>query len=362
MHLDCWVRYSERRERRRSVRRMPIKKVQQSVPTGAVAPPPVRPPPVWVPPRPAPPLDPAEELVEYPSDDDVPMATSIKHALWMVACYRTLDHWCAGRTDVYLAIDLLVYYERGNNRVSVAPDVFVSFGVPMLDLMSYKVWAAGKPPDAVWEFGPPSSVKGDAGEKKETYRRMGVREYWLVDPYGEHHDPRLQGFELVDGEYVNLPWEKRLDGTVAVWSPVLQLEQHLTEGWEPWAPEIGPVDANSQLGQILTEGRLRFWDRQTGKYLELPEEEAERLWREAEQRAERAARAREEAEARAASAARAREEAEAQIARDVRAREEAEARAARDARARAAEMRKTKALEARIAELQAEARGPRDPD
>ena len=43
------------------------------------------------------------------------MATSLKHARRMMTCYRTLDHWCAGRTDVYIAIDLLVYYERGNN-------------------------------------------------------------------------------------------------------------------------------------------------------------------------------------------------------------------------------------------------------
>ena len=315
--------YSERRGRRRSGRRMPVKRVQQSVAAGAVAP--VLPPLPWIPPPSAPPSDLAEDPVEYPSDDDVPMATSIEHAEWMIACYRMLKHWFLGWTDVYLAIDMLVYYERGNNSVSVAPDVFVSFGVPMLDLMSYKVWAAGKPPDAVWEFGPPSSVKGDAGEKKEKYRRMGVREYWLVDPLGEYHDPRVQGFELVDGEYVALPWEKRLDGRVAVWSPVLQLEQHLTEGWLPVVPEIGPAGANSQLGRDLTEGRLRFWDRQTGKYLELPEEEDRRLRQEAE------------------------------LPR------EAEARAANAAQALEAERRKTRALEARLAELQAGTRGPRNP-
>ena len=228
---------------------MPVKRVQQNVSTGAVAPPPVSPPQAWVPPRPAPSQVLAEDPVEYPSEDGLPMALNPRHAEWMIGCYRTLEHSFLGRSDVYLAINLLVYYERGNNTVSVAPDVFVSFGVPMLDLSSYKVWATGKPPDAVWEFGPPSSVKGDAAEKKEKYRRMGVREYWLVDPSGEYHDPRVQGFELVDGKYVELPWEERPDGTVAVWSPVLQLEQH------------------------FTDERLRFWNPKAGKYLELPEEE-----------------------------------------------------------------------------------------
>ena len=279
---------------------MPVKKVQQSVPTGGVAPVPVRPPP-WLPPRPAPPPVPAEDLIEYPSDDGLPMATHIDHAEGMIGCYRMMKHRFRGRRDLYLGIDVLVYYERGKKSASVAPDVFVSFGVPMRDRGRYKVWEAGKPPDVVWEFGSPSTVKGDAGEKKGKYRRMGVREYWLVDPLGGYHNPRLQGFELVNGAYVPLPWEERPDGTVTVWSPVLQLEQH------------------------FTDGRLRFWDRKTGKYLELPEEERERLQLEAQ-----------------------------------RARKEAEARAESEARAREVEMRKRKALEAQIAELKANSRTPRD--
>ena len=74
-----------------------------------------------------------------------------------------------------------------------------------------------------------------------------------MDPSGEYHDPRVQGFDPVDGKYVALPREERPDGTVAVWSPVLQLEQH------------------------FKDERLRFWNPKAGKYLERPEEESERL-------------------------------------------------------------------------------------
>ncbi len=285
---------------------MPVKKVQQSVPTRAVAPQPVRPPPLWVPPCPAPPVpaeDPVEDPVEYPSEDGIPMAASLKHARWMMAGFRTLEHWFQGPLDVFVGIDMLVYYERGDNTVSVVPDVFVSFGVPQRDLPNYKVWEEGKPPDVVWEFGPPSSIKGNAEEKKEKFRRMGVREYWLVDTDGEYHDRRLQGFVLVNGQYEELPWEEGSDGTVTVWSPALQLEQRCTE-----------------------EG-LRFWDRKTGKYLELPEEERERLRQEPESRADREAQARREAD-----------------------------------QAHEVEMRKRKAVEARVAELESGARSPRTPD
>ena len=338
---------------------MPVKKVQQSVPAGTVpaVEPPVRPPSPWAPsPRtraatPEPPLLTAEDPVEYPSEDGLPMSTNPDHLEWMIRCHRELKHRYRGRQDLYLGFDMLVYYERGNREAAVAPDVFVSFGVPSRERPSYFVWLEGKPPDAVWEFGGPLTVKGDAGEKKETYRRMGVREYWLVDPVGGVHDPRVQGFELVDGAYEQLPCEQGPDGSVAVWSPVLQLELR------------------------FAQGRLRFWNRETAQYLELPEDEAEarierhqRARHEAEAQIKRHQRARHEAEAQIKRHQRARHEAEAQIKRHQRARHEAEAlrqkaeaRAERVEQALKEEKRATKALEARIAEIEAESRSTRDP-
>ena len=310
---------------------MPIKKVFQSVPTGVVAPQPVRPPLPWAPRRPAPLPVPAEDSVEYPSEDGIPMATSDKHVLRMMECYRMLVHWFLGRLDMYIGMDLLVYYVRGDNTVSVAPDVFVSFGVPKRSRPSYKVWEEGKPPDVVWEFGSESTASEDAGEKKEKYRRMGVREYWLVDPDGEYHDRRVHGFELVSGEYVELPWDEGSDGTVTVWSPALQLEQR------------------------CMDGRLRFWDRKTEKYLELPEVEERGAREQAEERAESEAQARREAD-RAREQAEERAESEAQARREAdQAREQAEERAESEAR-------KRKALEARVAELESRERDSRNPD
>ena len=217
----------------------------------------MRPPSPWVPPappRPAasePPPVPAEDPVEYPSEDGLPISTNTDHLEWMVRCYRELKHRFRGRQDLFIGCDMLIYYEPGNNKAAVAPDVFVSFGVPQRDQPSYFVWLEGKPPDVVWEFGAPLTVKGDAGEKKETYRRMGVREYWLLDPVGGVYDPRVQGFELIDGAYERMSCEEGPDGLVAVWSPVLQLEVR------------------------FADGRLRFWNRETAQYRQLPEEEAE---------------------------------------------------------------------------------------
>ena len=146
-----------------------------------------------------------------------------------------------------------------------------------------------------------------------------------------------EGFELVNGQYVELPWVERPDGTLAVWSPALQLEQR------------------------CTEGELRFWDRKTEKYLELPEEEERGAREQAESRADREARARkQEAQARK-QAEEGRKQAESRADSEAQARREAD-QARREAdQAREVEMRKRKALEARLAELEAGGRGPRNP-
>ena len=242
----------------------------------------------------------AEDPVECPSEDGLPMATNPTHSQWAGACSRTRKHNFRGRIDLYFGVDMLVYYERGNRKAAVAPDVFLSFGVPPGERASYSVWEEGKPPDVVWEFASPSTVKEDTGKKKNKFRRMGVQEYWLVDPVGGYHDPRVQGFQLLDGAYERMPWENGSDGLVAVWSPLVRLEVRFADG-QRW-----------------------FWDRKTAQYLELPEAEDE-----------------------------------ARLASKERARQEAEARAESTAQALKAEQRARKVLEARIAEFEAIAKCPR---
>ena len=181
------------------------------------------------------------------------MPTNLDHYAWLMVCYRILTYHFRGRRKLLIACDMLVYYKRGEDEIAVAPDVFVSFGVPPGQRASYSVRREGKPPDVVLEFASPSTARKDAGEKKEKYRQLGVREYWLVDPVGGYHDPQVQGFQLVDGAYEQLPSEEGSEGTVAVWSPLLQLELR------------------------FADGQLRFWNREKALYVELPEEERDRL-------------------------------------------------------------------------------------
>ena len=101
--------------------------------------------------------------------------------------------------------DLLIYYEQGNPRKCVAPDVFVVKGAPDHRRMIYKLWEEPKAPDFVLEVASRNTWKEDLGPKRATYAAMGVREYWLFDPKDECFDPQLQGLVLEDGVYRSLP-------------------------------------------------------------------------------------------------------------------------------------------------------------
>src|SRR5687767_9121508 len=68
--------------------------------------------------------------VEYPTSDGKSMAETDHHRDQMVDAIQVLEHRYADQTDVYVSGNLLIYYEEGNKRKHVSPDVFVAFGVP----------------------------------------------------------------------------------------------------------------------------------------------------------------------------------------------------------------------------------------
>ena len=218
--------------------------------------------------------------VEYPSSDGKPLAENdAQHTAILYGIGALRVHF-AGRRDVYVSGDLLVYYEEGNPRVSVAPDVFVVFGVEDRMRMNYKVWEEGKGPDFVLEVASPGTWREDVGPKRRLYARLGVREYWLYDPMGEHLSPVLQGYRLVGGGYERQPLLESLDGRLGLHSEGLGLDL-----WE--------------------KGReMRFRDPVTGLDLLSHQEEHDRAEREVVARRATAARAEREAAARKAAEAR----------------------------------------------------------
>jgi Uma2 family endonuclease len=168
-----------------------------------------------------------------------------------------------------------MYYEKGNPRKSVSPDVFVVFGVAKKRRNTYLTWEEGRTPDFVLEVASPSSYTKDTIDKKDLYASvLGVKEYYIYDPLGEIV-PSFIGFRLIGGEYQEIEFvnERLLSETLGL--------------------ELGERD-----------GELRLYNPNTQQWLQTPPERAE----DAEIRAE-------DAEMRAQQEANARKNAETELAK-----------------------------------------------
>ena len=347
-----------------------------------------------------------------PSSDGRPMAESILHLHILVHSVNVIRRRYAGRDDVLVAGDLLLYYPDPDGlpvadgarppMKSVAPDLFVSFGVPGGSRKSYVLWQEGKPPDFVLEVISESSQRRDRVEKKRIYEHLGVTEYFVFDA-----DRGLEGFRLADGRYRPIPWTAARPGLDGLYSETLGLflvpggpENGLENELEWYDPETGEfllsydqaepraqrtdvaeaeakeakaetreakaetreakaetreAKAETREAKAEAEAKVAEANARAEAEIEKAHTQAEAEVAEANARAENAeARVKVEAEARARVEAEARAKAEA----EARARAEAEARAKAEAEARAraeaeaeAEARARAEVEARNAEL-----------
>ena len=201
------------------------------------------------------------DAVEYPTSDGMPVAETDLHYLRLAGAAYGLRKFLAGRDDVYVGSNLLVYDEPGNPRSHLSPDIFVAFDVESGPRDLFKIWEE-KPPSFVLEITSASTRREDERSKRRRYARWGVTEYFLYDPRGEWLEPTLQGLELGGNRYRRMAECKAPNGEHGFYSRVLNLY--------PWLD--GTV--------------LRLYDPTTGQNLPTPEEEG--VGREAEAAARRA--------------------------------------------------------------------------
>lgn len=167
-----------------------------------------------------------ERTVVYPTSDGKPMAETDVHRNLMVDLIETLQDWCAADPMTYVSGNMLLYYEKGNKRKHISPDVFFVRGIPKHDRDYYLLWEEGIAPQMVIEVSSSSTKSEDTRKKKALYRDiLKVQEYVLFDPRQEYLKPSFQFFDLVDGEYLQVePTNGRFR------SQVLGLELY-RDGW-----------------------------------------------------------------------------------------------------------------------------------
>jgi Uma2 family endonuclease len=155
-----------------------------------------------LPPAPAPRFIPTVvRPVVYPDSDGLPIADNTLQFKWisMVAAgFHRLFH---GREDVFVASDLLWYYQEGNPKARIAPDTMIVFGVQPGERGSYKQWVEGGiAPQVVFEILSPSNSVSEMRRKTELYNELGVEEYYEFNPdTGE-----LDGYQRRDGLWTRI--------------------------------------------------------------------------------------------------------------------------------------------------------------
>lgn len=192
----------------------------------------------------------AQKPLHYPESDGKPMGETDLHIDALIYLREALRDFFRDESQVYVAGTMFLYYEEGNPAACLAPDVFVVQGVIKQERRTYKLWEEGQPPAVAFEITSRGTRLEDLGSKRVVYAMLGVREYFLYDPLGEHLQPPLQGYELQQGEYQRM--SAAVEGRLA--SQVL--------GLELW----------------LEAGRLRVVNPATGERLLTPSE-AQAAWR-----------------------------------------------------------------------------------
>jgi Uma2 family endonuclease len=241
---------------------------------------------------------------EYlPESDGKPMAETDDHRELMMDLHDALDEFYLDEKWIYVTANVFVYYrDEAGKMQSVSPDIMVVRGVRKKNRRIYNIEVEGKAPEMVIELTSTSTTVEDLVTKKYIYAKIGVKEYFIFDPYGETLRPPLRGFRLENGEYVPMA-DTHIGGT-HLYSEVLGLELR------------------------VEDGQLRLYDPKTGERLLTRKEKREALRMEAA--------ARREAEVKAAQELAAREAAEAKAAQELAARQAAEAKAAQELAARQA--------------------------
>ena len=109
------------------------------------------------------------DAVEYPEGHWI--AQSVWHGDAVRLATAALHNQFANRDEALVAMELIVYYEFGNNRAWLQPDVLVAFGVGRGgNRRTFKVWEEGKAPGLCAGSG----VTVD-GRKRRAAQGAGVR-------------------------------------------------------------------------------------------------------------------------------------------------------------------------------------------
>lgn len=212
--------------------------------------------------------------IHYPESDGKPMAETDLHRQEMVREINALELYFAGQ-KVYVSGNILVYYVEGNPKKCFSPDVMVAKGLQQKARRTYQFWRERVVPQVVIEVTSNKTKRQDQHRKPQLYAELGIREFFLFDPTEDYLNPQLQGFRLVDGEYVRIAMQP--DGSLISQELELRLIPNedqlvfyrLDNGARLLTSEEGRLDNAEKLAQTTgqlaaTEGQLAVREGELG--------------------------------------------------------------------------------------------------
>jgi Uma2 family endonuclease len=157
--------------------------------------------------------------IYYPETNENIMPENDFHFTVIANLVILLRQFLLNNKNSYVFGDLMFYYEEGNPRKFVAPDVMVSLGLPEMPTRVYKLWTEKVVPSVIIEIASESTWDKDLTSKLAIYQRLGVGEYYIFDVEYRCLRRPLMAFRLVDFVYEEVDVENN-----RVFSPSLNLE------------------------------------------------------------------------------------------------------------------------------------------
>jgi Uma2 family endonuclease len=194
------------------------------------------------------PLD--EDDVYYPDTDETIMTEGILHFWLSVNLASMLKSFYIERSDVQIFGNVMFYYEKGNVKSVVSPDLMICFGLEAMPTRVYRLWEEKIVPSVVIEFASESIWFKDVSTKIALYQKLGVTEYFVFDPEYKNLPQPLIAFRLIDGIFIEQEIKNQ-----RIYCESLELEL---------------VDSNETL---------RLFNPKTNEFLMTPEEMAAELAR-----------------------------------------------------------------------------------
>lgn len=157
--------------------------------------------------------------VYYPEEREDDMGETSYHIKLITNFLQILLHFFRQQEDVFLSANMNLYYEEGNSRKWLAPDLLIAFGVPKTERSSYLLFREKIFPQVIFEVASEKTWRNDVLEKLDFYDKYGAEEYYIFDAEFAYLPAPLMAFHR-QGE--RLVKKQITDGRV--FSPRLGLE------------------------------------------------------------------------------------------------------------------------------------------